>query len=617
MPGEFGCSTSRRRWMSALCSFSGEKSENPMAAEEGRQGRRHGSESPAFDPASRRADAQDLSFWQKIRQQLDDPWHAWYLLFVSILAVVTQLLLRIMNEAKPGVHALGEPHRSVPLQGSAEHGGKQHLQPSAARTRVHHTLQQALSTFSKRMLELQEQVPGKGQASVEARPIRHGCDPYDEPCHARMLDFSEAVSYHQDTTLFYTELKDWVLYMIFLVSIFAFSAAGLRRYQRRRWTSQPLDQEKSLNHGARPAHRTWAEQDAEWMEDDGLPFALCAVSVAVALGSVLLVPMTILDGLLRNYVSGQDLYGGLASTDLGFIWHMLFYVSAVCHFVVLPFAFLYTESEVLSKATYVTAGKVFWSRLKETSVTLLLILALLALLVQVLEMLQVPLMQTQRLTLSYIVTSMQGSLIFLLLVPFGFEGYICLAIRRAQRKIMSRESVHDLELETSHLLEADAQKWAAWRQQHHHHHQQQQQQQHMQQHPQEQEASIPSPPLLPRKGSFSRLPIPATGLGGVWGQLTQHIATLYSLGLVLLTQFEALAVVLLSLALPATVLLRVVVYQVLDEQSQLPLSLLLGTGAVPHLARDLLYACLDCILVTYVWKSTWRGLDSLPYLSTW
>ena len=57
----------------------------------------------------------------------------------------------------------------------------------------------------------------------------------------------------------------------------------------------------------------------------------------------------------------------------------------------------------------------------------------------------------------------------------------------------------------------------------------------------------------------------------------------------------------------------------LGDQTQLPLSLLLDTGAtlVPPPVRDGLYACLDCVLVTYVWKSTWRGLDSLPYLSTW
>ena len=99
---------------------------------------------------------------------------------------------------------------------------------------------------------------------------------------------------------------------------------------------------------------------------------------------------------------------------------MLFYVSTVCHFIVLPFAFLYTESEGLGRKvgmngsllSRVREASSVWSRVRETSLTLLLILALLALLVQVLQMLHVPLMQHQRLTLSYIVSRPSFSLSF-------------------------------------------------------------------------------------------------------------------------------------------------------------------------------------------------------------
>ena len=62
---------------------------------------------------------------------------------------------------------------------------------------------------------------------------------------------------------------------------------------------------------------------------------------------------------------------------------------------------------------------------------------------------------------------------------------------------------------------------------------------------------------------------------------------------------------------------RTYTYQVLGDESRLPLSMVLDSAAVPEFARDALHACLDCILVTFVWKSTWRGLDSLPYLSAW
>lgn len=40
-------------------------------------------------------------------------------------------------------------------------------------------------------------------------------------------------------------------------------------------------------------------------------------------------------------------------------------------------------------------------------------------------------------------------------------------------------------------------------------------------------------------------------------------------------------------------------------------------GGVPDALREGLYACLDCALVTYVWKATWQGLDSVPFFSSW
>ena len=151
---------------------------------------------------------------------------------------------------------------------------------------------------------------------------------------------------------------------------------------------------------------------------------------------------------------------------------MLFYVSTLCHFLVVPFAFLYTESEGLghSTASFIGGGRKVLSRLRETSVTLALVLALVALLVQVLGQLHVPLMQQQPLTLSYIVTAMLGSLIFLVLVPFGFEGYICLAIRHAQQAIVADQDTADFG--TVRQLQGEACSWASWRQQQHQHHHQ-------------------------------------------------------------------------------------------------------------------------------------------------
>eukprot|EP00802_Teleaulax_amphioxeia_P004887 Tamp_04891.p1 GENE.Tamp_04891~~Tamp_04891.p1 ORF type:complete len:538 (+),score=84.00 Tamp_04891:688-2301(+) len=431
-----------------------------------------------------------------------------------------------------------------------------------------------------------------------------------------MLYYADAVSYDHDTSLFYTVLKDWVLYLIFMASLYSFSYVGLRRYQRRRWTSATAlrrDAPSPPLSPRAPLRRTWAEDDAALLEDDGVPFALCALSVAVALGSVLLVPMTVLDGLLRKHLSSEDLYGGLtAHTDLGLIWQNLFYVSTFCHLLVLPFAFLYTESEGLGRTAGTMAGRKVLSRLRETSVTLVLVLALVALLVQVLEMLQVPLMQQQRLTLSYIVTAMLGSLIFLVLVPFGFEGYICLAIRHAQHTFTAASDTQE-ELDTQEL-EWESFLWAAWRQQ-------------RQPKPKPKPRhsctfplsppphySPPAPPDHSPRGLRASTTFEDKLGGGAWAR---RVAGMCGVGQAVVSHVASLVLVVASLVLPATVLVRVVVCQVLGDESRLPLSMVLDSAAVPEFARDALHACLDCILVTFVWKSTWRGLDSLPYLSAW
>ena len=284
-------------------------------------------------PPTRRASAE--SFWaEKLRELLEDPWRAWYLLAVSILAVVTQICLRIAQEGKPPATARGQIEHLIQKHGLPPPSPLP-LTPMpliAATDGSSLTFQQAVATLTGFLHRTPpDQAAGLGGTAIaSSSAVASGCGQYDEACHAQMLDFAEAASYHQDTSLFYTVLKDWVLYTIFMLSLYAFSYAGLRRYQRRRWTSVSNTSPKDL---PRPSAyllenyllQNWLEE-AALLEDDGLPFALCALAVSVALGSVLLVPMTVLDGLLRQYLSHEDLYGGLAATDLGFIWQ----VSTLC-----------------------------------------------------------------------------------------------------------------------------------------------------------------------------------------------------------------------------------------------------------------------------------------------
>ena len=530
----------------------------------------HSSDFASDTPATRRpgldGDKHSTSQTQQLRVMLDDPWTAWYLLGTSILAVATQICLRIVQEE-------GKPQSAA----------------AAGSLNAQHSVSVAESGTQE---EVVNDVKNDSPASL------HACEAFDEECHARMLAFAEAASYHQNTSRFYSELKDYVLHAIFIFSLYAFSYAGLRRYQRFRRIRG--------SSRAAPPRRT-SEEVAALLEDDAVPFALCSLAVSVALGSMLLVPLTVLDGLLRTYLSSEELYGGLASTDLSFIWQLLAVVSTACHFVLLPFAFFYTESEGLGRSAI--GQRRFFSRMRETTVTLALVLALVSLLVKVLEFMQVPYMQLERLTLSYIATSMLGSLIFLILVPFGFERYITLAILALQQALAaSQDKVRcDTEQEADEADDADqfeseSRTWAIWRLK--------------KMHEAEGAAGTGGRSVPPPQGGVRG----ETKTGGnspahrrAARRARQQASRLYTLGKV----FGGLGLVLLSIALPATVLLRVLVFQVSGAPSQLPLSIVLSASAVPALARDTLYGCLDCVLVTYVWKATWRGLDSLPYLSTW
>ena len=102
---------------------------------------------------------------------------------------------------------------------------------------------------------------------------------------------------------------------------------------------------------------------------------------------------------------------------------MLFPLSNLCHFVVIPSAFFYSESEGIGlwwRPSHPTS-KVF-SRLIETGVTVSLVLALLSLPLMVFQSLRA--VQLERLAFSYVMTSSCGASIFLVFAPFGFDRLI-------------------------------------------------------------------------------------------------------------------------------------------------------------------------------------------------
>ena len=94
-------------------------------------------------------------------------------------------------------------------------------------------------------------------------------------------------------------------------------------------------------------------------EDDFLPiswedaivyqisFGICAFSLAVSAGSVLLLPISsISNEILHRYPSSWYIQWLNASLIHG-IWNVIFVLSNFCLFLALPFAYLFCESEGL------------------------------------------------------------------------------------------------------------------------------------------------------------------------------------------------------------------------------------------------------------------------------
>ncbi|KAJ1474418.1 LMBR1-like membrane protein-domain-containing protein, partial [Baffinella frigidus] len=251
------------------------------------------------------------------------------------------------------------------------------------------------------------------------------------------FEYAEAASEIKDrsTWEFYTVLKDYLLYALFFSALYALSFAGLRRYQRR-----PLGRLRGGAGGsvsvqtspvpASPIGGASAPDSGPDLlaaaEDDTFPFSLCVLSVAVSLGAVLLVPLTMLDSLLHTlFISGEDLYGGLGSTNVGQLWELVLTLSNVCHFIVLPFAFFYTEAEGFG------GRRRFISRLLETAATVALVLLLLYLLLYTLARLVPLLPDTLQPEFSYILTASLGAVLFLIFAPFGFGRLIAAAAHEA------------------------------------------------------------------------------------------------------------------------------------------------------------------------------------------
>jgi hypothetical protein len=192
---------------------------------------------------------------KRIKEKVDDPMLAWFCLFVSAVVLVTRLYLN-------------QPDSVLTIGIPASQGGQ-----------------------------------GQGQGGEGAK-LPGGCEPLDEVCAARMLAESEGVSHFEDVTThnFYNLMSQYATYLITFLTLYLFSFAGLRRYQRRR---DGYKLRRSLGEEQVTELQQLLMDEPASENEDFIPFVLCAFSVSVSVAALLLVPITILYGFWVKCTHGE------------------------------------------------------------------------------------------------------------------------------------------------------------------------------------------------------------------------------------------------------------------------------------------------------------------------
>ncbi|KAL1509903.1 hypothetical protein ABEB36_004570 [Hypothenemus hampei] len=215
---------------------------------------------------------------------------------------------------------------------------------------------------------------------------------------------SNRVEVETHEQIFHNNVREQIIFLLLFFFLYLLSFAILRHFKRRGKEDYYSTDEDEIT-----VYRisTW----------------LCTFSLAVSIGSVLLLPFsTISNEVLVNY---PDCYytKWLNSSLIQGLWYYIFLLSNLSMFVFLPFAYLFTESE-----GFCGHRKGLWARTYETFIVLMLLAILLLGLAYVLSALFSE-KQSNLITILnlwsylpflYSCISFLGALILLVCTPLGF-----------------------------------------------------------------------------------------------------------------------------------------------------------------------------------------------------
>ncbi|KAL6058112.1 Limb region 1 -like protein, variant 2 [Balamuthia mandrillaris] len=190
-------------------------------------------------------------------------------------------------------------------------------------------------------------------------------------------------------SLFYAATREWVVSLVVFLLLYAGANLLLHRFWRK---NVAYDEE---------------------MDRSFIAATLCTLSLTIAMGAVLLVPVTIISNEIMVSYS-KSWYVKWLNRELIFgMWNYIFWGSNLAVFFLLPFAYFYYEAEGLG-------GKGMLARFYEAVLVFVLVSMILGGLVYLLQVFLYREQASEYLLFTYSLISMLGCLLFLGCAPVGF-----------------------------------------------------------------------------------------------------------------------------------------------------------------------------------------------------
>ncbi|XP_064397509.1 limb region 1 homolog-like protein isoform X2 [Halichondria panicea] len=204
---------------------------------------------------------------------------------------------------------------------------------------------------------------------------------------------------------FYSHVRETIISLLVLLLLYLFSYGLVSRYKRHK-----------------------SREDCYSGEEDATVYRittwLCSFSLCVSLGSALLLPMSIVGNEVLVHYPHSYYVQWLNTSLIRGLWNMVFLGSNVSLFLLLPFAYFFTESEGLAGSK-----KGVMSRITETALLLCLLGVMAALLAGLLSSFlsgEESEWWWSALPLLYSLVSMLGVLVACLVTPLGFSALFTL-----------------------------------------------------------------------------------------------------------------------------------------------------------------------------------------------